>query len=157
MIGKIGERGKRGSKQQVTGPLTQVRRQVKQEKVDQWPPYATRRNLIQVSARYTCTVLHKDFEPRRQLEPRGLRDLLALAPRLLVHPLPILRLRSYLLSCFLFSPSKAKKKAKNSPALLFASALRLLSWLSFSLDKQTAVLLAKLMAQLATSSVWFLL
>ena len=51
--------------------IKQVRRQVKQEKVDQWPPYAARRNLIQVNTRYTCTVLHKDFEPRRQLEPKG--------------------------------------------------------------------------------------
>ena len=37
-----------------------------------------------------------------------------------------------------------------NPQTRDASALRLLSWLSFSLDKQTAVLLAKLMAQLAT-------
>ena len=25
-----------------------------------------------MNAKYTCTVLHKDFEPRRQLEPKGL-------------------------------------------------------------------------------------
>ncbi len=41
------------------------------EQVVQWPPYAARRNLIQVNTKYTCTVLHKDFEPRRQLEPKG--------------------------------------------------------------------------------------
>ena len=72
---KFKKEGKKGSKQLVTGPfkIKQVRRQVKQEKVDQWPPYATRRNLIQVSTRHTCAVLHKGFEPRRQLEPKGLR------------------------------------------------------------------------------------
>ena len=46
MDGKIQEEGKRG--------------QVKQEKVDLWPN-AARRNLIQVSTRYTCTVLHRSI------------------------------------------------------------------------------------------------
>ena len=47
-------------------------RTIKRKNFDQRPPYAARRNLIQVNTKYTCTVLHQDFEPRRQLEPKGL-------------------------------------------------------------------------------------
>ena len=64
---KILEEGKRGV--QTTSDRT-----LKRKKFDQWPPYAARRNLIQVNTKYTCAVLHKDFEPRRQLEPKGVTD-----------------------------------------------------------------------------------
>ena len=33
-----------------------------------------------MNTKYTCTVLHKDFEPRRQLEPKGLRRTLPELP-----------------------------------------------------------------------------
>ena len=44
----------------------------------------------------------------------------------------------------LYNPEMANPQKRD------ASALRLFSWLSFSLDKQTSALLAKLMKQLAT-------
>ena len=58
-------------KKKEKGVQTTSDRTLKRKKFDQWPPYAARRNLIQVNTKYTCTFLHKDFEPRRQLEPKG--------------------------------------------------------------------------------------